>query len=125
MVDIRLPSGFDVNADGWRVLLQMKQDSSQNWQEAPMIALHVLDGVWYLDRDWHKAWTAPARTGVWTHWAFDVNYSSDPNKGQITIHADLDGNGSFETNASLPHVQTLLTQPDGMAGIPSAEGRRL
>lgn len=122
MVDMR--PDFDVDRGGgpndWRVLFQMKQDESLNWAVAPMLTLECRGGAWVLVNYWHDRWDCAAKRGIWTRWAFDVTYSADPSKGRVQVHADLDGDGTYEEVSPLMTMQTLLAQQSGVGpGIPS------
>jgi hypothetical protein len=95
-VSLRLPHAWDVHDPDWRVVLQMKQtEPYDNHHGGPMLDLQVRGGSWVVMSEWEELWTAPARTGAWTRFAFDVTYSADPARGSIRVHVDLNGDGDF------------------------------
>jgi hypothetical protein len=101
----RLPSNFPINADSWQVVMQMKQSGPSNNSGigTPILEMDVWGGQWRLRQslsqtgqsDSRQLWSAPARTGVWTRFAYDVTYSQDPNVGRIKVYVDLNGDGDF------------------------------
>lgn len=101
---IRLPHDFPLDTDHWQVVLQMKQSQpSANGGGTPVIELDAYADRWRLRQgdsagpsdDARELWSAPAALGVWTRFAFDVTYSSDPRRGRIRVSADLNGDGDF------------------------------
>jgi Polysaccharide lyase len=101
---IRLPSGFPINANTWQVVMQMKQAApSNNSGGTPVIDMEVSGGRWRLRQslsagassDSRELWSAPAQTGVWTSFAYDVTYSQNPSVGAIKVYIDLNGDGDF------------------------------
>jgi hypothetical protein len=102
-ISIRLPDGFPLNAQSWQGPLQMKQvQPANNGGGTPVISLSAFDGQWSL---WHSGpgftdedfqmWAVPARTGIWTRFAFDVAYSANPDRGSIQVWVDLNADGDF------------------------------
>jgi hypothetical protein len=100
----RLPPTFPIDAEDWQGVLQMKQvQPADNAGGTPVLSLGAYDGRWILfhsgpgkTREDVELWSAPAQPGVWARFAFDVTYSPDPATGRVTVHADLDGDGSFD-----------------------------
>ena len=96
--------------------MQMKQTQpSANGGGTPVISLEARNGRWNLiqsnspghSSDTHVLWSAPAQTGVWTRFAFDVVYSQDPAIGSIRVSVDLDGDGdSLDPGEQSPTFQT-------------------
>lgn len=103
-MDYRLGPNFPINTTTWQVVAQMKQTQpSDNGNGTPVLALVADHGMWGL-RQSNSAgssdnttllWSVPAHVNVWTRIAFDVTYSQDPTKGQITVYVDANGNGNF------------------------------
>jgi len=99
----RLPANFPLGTENWQGVLQMKQaGSDDNESGAPVLSLSAYRDRWQL---WHSPpretlkedmlWSAPARAGVWTRFAFDVRYSKNKKRGWITVFADLSGDLDF------------------------------
>lgn len=123
-MSLRLAPGFPLESESWQVVMQMKQSQpSANGEGVPMLALHAIDGRWVLH---HIArapiWSAPARIGVWTRFAFDVSYSRKPTVGAVKVYADVNGDGdATDQGEESPrvHARTLRrerkgTFPDGI-----------
>lgn len=100
---VRLPPSFPLDTPAWQNVLQIKQaQPADNGGGTPALSLKAFDGDWIL---FHSdpgptevdtpLWSAPARLGVWTRFALDVSYSSDPDRGTVKAYADLDGDGDF------------------------------
>lgn len=99
---LRLPPAFPLAAREWQVVLQMKQTQpAENADGTPVLALEARRGRWRLmqsassgssDRT-RRLWSAPARAGAWTRFAFEVVYSQDPAKGSVKLYVDLNGDG--------------------------------
>lgn len=103
-ISLRLPANFPLGSDTWQVVMQMKQSApATNSGGTPVLELDAYGGRWRLrhssssgpSHDSDQLWSAPARTGVWTRFSFDVRYSSDPLKGVIRVSVDLNGDGDF------------------------------
>ena len=102
---LRLPGNFPINVDTWQVVMQMKQSGPSNNSGigTPILEMDAWAGRWRLRQslsqtgpsDSRQLWSAPARTGVWTRFAYDVTYSQDPNVGRIKVYVDLNGDGDF------------------------------
>lgn len=137
-VSLRLPSSFPLDSSEWQNVLQMKQSQpADNGGGTPVLSLKAFDGEWMLfhsdpgptDMD-YPLWSAPAQTGRWTRFAFDVTYSQDPDRGSVMVYADLNGDLDFDDSnerSARFHTNTLKaetegTEDDGLAGgdsIPS------
>ena len=100
---VRLPSTFPLATSDWQNVLQIKQAGpSDNSGGLPVLRLSAYSGRWML---WHSVpgdtpdedllWSAPARGGVWTRFAFDITFSRHRSKGRLTVLADLSGDGDF------------------------------
>jgi Polysaccharide lyase len=114
---IRLPPASDLSDPNWRVAMQMKQAQPYNNADpASIFELQERAGSWILISDWHDLWTAPARAGEWTRFAFDVTYSRDPEGGRVNVYADLNGDGdagdSGERSGTI-RAATLREETDG------------
>ena len=70
-----------------------------------------------------RLWSAPARTGTWTRFAFDVHYSQYASQGSIKVYVDLNGDGdatdpgeqSPTFNTYTLKTETAGTNSDGIA----------
>ena len=130
---VRLPASFPLGVDAWQNVLQMKQaQPADNGGGTPVLSLKAFDGRWILfhsdagetDVD-TELWSTPARRGAWIRFAFDVTYSSDPDRGSIKLYADLDGDGDFEDAGEQSPTfitNTLKRETGGDSGDGYAEG---
>lgn len=123
----RLPVTFPLSTSNWQGVLQMKQSSpSDNSSGPPVLSLSAYRGAWML---WHSPpgatmkedllWSAPARGGEWTRFAFDVRYSRHQRKGRITVYADLSGDGVFDDPGEVSarfRTNTLKREVAGSGG---------
>jgi hypothetical protein len=124
-ISTRLQSAvMDVNT--WQTIFQMKQaQPSDGGGNQPALAMDSYSGTWALYQSGpgpdggHEIWEAPANAGVWTRFALDIVYSTDPSVGSVTVYADLNGDGDFsdagETSAKI-QTATLKTEIDGPNG---------
>jgi hypothetical protein len=126
-VSIRLPNSWDVNDPDWRTVMQMKQ--AQPYYDshmASMFEIQVRSGSWNVISDWSEPlWTAPARTGGWTRFGFDIVYSQNPAVGSITVYVDLNGDGdASDSGERSPTIRrpTLRMEASGGSGYPVAPG---
>lgn len=113
---MRLPNGFPLSANSWQVVMQMKQAGpSNNSSGTPILEMDAYGGRWRLRQslsagdasDSRELWSAPAQTGTWTRFAYDVTYSQDPSIGRIKVYVDLNGDGDFsDANEQSPTIQT-------------------
>lgn len=102
LVSLRLPSGWDVNRTGWRVLNQWKQNEWGPPGGSPPLALEQKRGQWVLCNFGGGGVLdiAPAKVGQWTNFAFDVSFSADPAKGKVTVYVDANDDGAYELDRS-------------------------
>jgi hypothetical protein len=119
---LRIPPEWDLTDPNWRVALQMKQVQPYDAPDlASMLELQVREGRWMLISSWEDLWSGPATPGVWTRFAFDVTYSSDPDAGRVTVYADLNGDGDSadedERSETIEH-ETLREETPGISGPP-------
>lgn len=123
----RLPPTFPVESHDWQGVLQMKQTQpADNADGTPVLSLSAYDGRWILFHSGpgytkvdQELWSAPAQAGVWARFSFDVTYSADPSIGEVTVHADLDGDGSFDEEGEASptfHTNTLKLETEGSSG---------
>jgi hypothetical protein len=117
-MSIRLPDSWNVDDPKWRVVMQMKQaEPYHNPDVSSIFQLEADNGTWHLISSWsNPLWSAPARTGIWTRFAFDVTYSSDPAKGLVRIYVDLNDDGDFDDSGEaspLIHHETLKAEVPG------------
>ncbi len=114
---LRLPSNFPIATNQWQTVMQMKQTQpSHDNGSGVALELQVMNNHWVIANDWHTIWEFPATANRWTRFAFDVNYSKDPEKGWIQVSADLNGDGSFNDpgdRSPLIHAATLQTEVAG------------
>jgi hypothetical protein len=101
-------------------VMQMKQAQPSNDNCCgPEIEMEARSGKWVVDDSWHELFSFPARSNVWTRFAWDVYYSQDPSKGWIQVSADLNDDGDFNDpgeRSPLVHTATLRTEPAPAAG---------
>lgn len=118
---IRLPDDFPLESENFQVVMQMKQSQpSANGGGTPVLSLEAREGHWILfqstssgpSSDTRELWSAPAETGVWANFEFDVLYSRDPEKGSVRVGADLD-DGELEEDSGEIAAFTLKTETDG------------
>jgi hypothetical protein len=121
----RLSSGV-LSVNTWQTVFQMKQaQPSDGGGNQPALAMDAYLGTWVLYQSGpgpdggHEIWEAPAQANVWTRFALDVVYSTDPNIGSVRVYADLNGDGDFadpsEESATI-RTATLKTEIDGPNG---------
>lgn len=116
-VSIRLPRRFPLGRTDWQTVLQMKQaQPSAAGGGPPVLELEARHGKWLLVNDWDGIWSARARKGVWTRFAFDVRYSQDPDVGTVRVFVDRNGDGDALDNrerSRVIHRATLRRESDG------------
>ena len=72
-----------------------------NFDGTPMLSLHVEEGKWKFFKsnsvskggDTKEIWSTKAKRDVWTRFALDIVYSTDPKKGSVKIYVDLNNDG--------------------------------
>lgn len=121
----RLPPGFPLQHRSWQLVMQMKQSQpSRAGGGSPRLALEAAEGRWRLVHAGptnsplqdHTVWSAPAQTGVWTRFAFEVAYSADPSLGSVRVVADLNGDGDARDRgerSDTSYLQTLRRERVG------------
>jgi hypothetical protein len=101
-MSLHLPSNFPLSTTTWQVVMQMKQSQpSNNGGGTPVLSLEARANQWRLmqsnsenySSNTHQLWSAPAQTGHWTRFAFDVIYSEHASAGYVKAYVDLDGDG--------------------------------
>jgi hypothetical protein len=97
-LSLKLSKQFPIRGEGFQVVAQMKQTQpADTGGGIPMLALQARDRRWRLDHPGSEGgadlWSAPAVTGRWVRFAFEVTYSADPTIGSVRISADLNGDG--------------------------------
>jgi len=116
---MRLDENFplDTKRTQWQSVMQMKQTQPSNNDGTPMLSLHVEDNQWKLFKSGSagksgytkEIWSAPAKKEKWVRFAFDVVYSSDPQKGSIKVYVDLNGDGDANDNGEQSKVIKMST----------------
>lgn len=128
---VRLPDDFPLEVEAWQVVMQMKQaQPSANGGGTPVIELDAYDGRWRLlqslsngpSDDSRELWSAPATTGTWTRFGFDVTYSQDPSIGSIAVHVDLNGDGDDEDAGERSPAINTYTLKYETSGGPANDG---
>lgn len=126
-LSLRLAPGFRVDGRAWRVLMQMKQTQpSEAGGGPPRLGLEVSEGRWRLIQhgpsstalEDRTVWSAPAEVNVWTRFAFEAVYSTDPEVGSVRVSADLNGDGDArdpDERSDLARLQTLRPERTGGA----------
>lgn len=121
-LSLRLAPRFPVRARTYQVVMQMKQSQPADAGGGPpILSLEARDGRWRLTQ--HSAeetrfergqvWSGPAAKGVWTRFAFDVVYSTDPGRGAVRVSADLDGDGDLGDPAEQsPRIVLRTLKPE-------------
>jgi hypothetical protein len=124
-MSIRLPSSFPLGVNAWQDVMQMKQTQpAANGGGSPALSLTAFNGRWQLMQSTspgpsnitRELWSAPARKGVWTRFAFDVRYSQHADRGFIQVHVDLNGDGDAGDPGELSqrfHTYTLKRETRG------------
>jgi hypothetical protein len=121
----RLSSGV-LSVNTWQTVFQMKQSQpSDGGGNQPALAMDAYLGTWVLYQSGpgpdggHEIWEAPAKANLWTRFALDVVYSTDPSIGAVTVYVDLNGDGDFtdsgERSATI-RTATLKTEIAGPNG---------
>jgi hypothetical protein len=113
----RLPSNFPIGTTDWQTVMQMKQAEPMHDDNGGVaLEMQVMGGRWYVMDQWKQVFSFPAQPGVWTRFAWDVYYSSDPSKGWLQVSADLNGDGDFDDpgeQSPVIHLPTLVTEIPG------------
>jgi hypothetical protein len=121
-ISMRLPDNFPLSEDyGFQTVLQMKeaQPYDNNLYCCPILFMEAFDNHWIIDSNNGTYWKFPAQRDVWTRFAWDVTYSTDPSRGSIQVSADLNNDGDFDDPGErMPriHTNTLITETDGPHG---------
>ena len=117
----RLPPSFPIDTIDWQGVLQIKQaQPADNADGTPVLSLGAYTGKWIL---FHsdpgftvedvELWSVPAQAGVWARFAIETKLSADPEVGTVSVRADLDGDGSFETTSPTFKTNTLKLETGG------------
>lgn len=121
----RLPAGFPLRTRDWQTVMQMKQtEPEHDGNVGVALQLQVFDGQWFVLAFSHIVWAFPARTGIWTRFAFDVSYSRDPALGSVRVFADRNDDGDFEDPGERSPVfqgPTLATEEPAFAEVDGIE----
>ena len=112
MFSVRLPSGWNVNAPGFRVIAQWKQNEWVNTGGvSPALALEQRSGNWILTSfGGPTIWSMPATAGRWVNFAFDITYSGNASNGRVKVYADTNNDGTYEYSSSTWTGRTLFQQ---------------
>src|SRR3954468_3090127 len=124
-LSMRLPTSFPLSTPDWQVVMQMKQtQQSDNGNGTPVLALEADANRWRLmhstsvdaSGDAVELWNAPAATGTWTRFAFDVVYSQHTGVGRIKVYADLKGDGdATDPGEQSPLLRTYTLKRESAA----------
>jgi len=124
-MSIRLPSSFPLGASTSQDVMQMKETKPQaNGDGSAALSLYAFKGGGALMRsksagfssDVRELWSAPARKGVWTRFAFDVRYSQYADRGSIQVFVDLNHDGDAADHGEQSrrfHTYTLKREIKG------------
>jgi Polysaccharide lyase len=112
MFSVRLPSGWNVNAPGFRVIAQWKQNE---WVDtggvSPALALEQRSGNWIMTSfGGPTVWSMPATAGGWVNFAFDITYSGNASDGRVKVYADRNNDGTYEYSSGTWTGPTLFQQ---------------
>jgi hypothetical protein len=127
-LSMRLPANLPLDADTWQTVMQMKQaQPADGGGGVPILFMGAYRGEWHVEssQSRHGHWSFPARSGVWTRFAWDVYYSQDPGRGWLQVSADLNADGDFddpEERSPLIRAQTLKTETSGSSSDGLAAG---
>jgi Polysaccharide lyase len=112
MFSVRLPSGWNVNAPGFRVIAQWKQNEWVNTGGvSPALALEQRSGNWIMTSfGGPTIWSMPAIAGRWVNFAFDITYSGNASNGRVKVYADTNNDGTYEYSSSTWTGRTLFQQ---------------
>ena len=129
-LSLKLGKRFPLRRDAWQVVMQMKQSQpADTGGGIPVLALHADSGRWRLQQAGSDfdggVWTAPASPGQWVRFAFDVTYSTDPERGAVQVSVDLNGDGDAldrgERGGRI-ELQTLKVEGPGASDDGLAQG---
>lgn len=136
-MSVRLPSTSAYQEDAWQVVMQMKQaGGAANSSGTPVLSLDAYGGHWRFRQslspreasDSRELWSAPASTGTWTRFSFDIRYSRKPGRGFLNVSADLNADGDFadagETSGTI-RTYTLKVETRGGERDPFRPGSSL
>ena len=119
----RLPPNFPLSTSDWQTVMQMKQaQPSHDDGGGVALEMEAREGRWMVVDQWNEVWSFPARTGVWTRFAWDVYYSKDPAKGWLQVSADLNGDGDFEDPGERSPVLRGATLATEVGGYEAEDG---
>lgn len=116
LLSVRLPANWNLGAQGWRVVSQIKQNEGKQCSaSSPALDLEQRSGSWLSTSfGGPTIWSAPAaRTGVWLSFALDVTFSTNPSLGRYQVSADLNGDGTYDYTGPQWTGQTLCSGPSG------------
>lgn len=133
-LSLRLSPGLQLDRDTWQLFLQLKHTNPTDYvaeegrDAGPVFAIQVRQRpeddvpMWLVD--WvdpatpntsRFVWSAPAQTGRWVRFAFDLTASQDPAIGSFGVYVDLNGDG----DTTDPGEQSLPGDPAGDGRAPN------
>lgn len=122
----RLPRHFPLDTQRWQTVMQMKQAEPEHDGDVGVaLQLQVIDGRWFALDFSHIIWSFPARTGIWTRFAWNVVYSRDPETGGVQVFADRNDDGDFDDpgeHSPVFHGATLATEEPAFAAADGLVG---
>jgi hypothetical protein len=127
-ISLRLPPTLPIHTPDFQVVTQMKQaNPAANAGGSPMLELQVFLGRWKLIQsrrpgmttDSRELWSAPAQTGIWTRFTFDIRYSRRAKKGSVRVLADLNGdNDAADPGETSRRIRTFTLKTEIRGGPP-------
>lgn len=116
---VRLPSPWDVNAGGWRILSQWKVNEGYGNPDLPYPAIVAEQingklGITYNGESVPRVTLPnPITANVWINLAYDITFSSDSSKGKAKMYADRNLDGVYEEESPTYYGKTMAKDTNG------------